>query len=151
MKILMVCLGNICRSPLAEGIMRQKIEAHGLPWTVDSAGTSSWHIGQAPDNRSIEVAKKYGIDITRQRGRQIEAKDLEVFDFIYAMDTNNLKEILKLASTPALQSKVKLILHEAGDTDIKNVPDPYWDDDGFENVYQLLQAACQNIIENNFK
>lgn len=151
MKILMVCLGNICRSPLAEGIMRQKIEAHGLPWTVDSAGTSSWHIGQAPDNRSIEVAKKYGIDITRQRGRQIEAKDLEVFDFIYAMDTNNLKEILKLASTPALQSKVKLILHESGDADIKNVPDPYWDDDGFENVYQLLQAACQNIIENNFK
>ena len=147
----MVCLGNICRSPLAEGIMRKKIEERGLPWIVDSAGTSSWHIGQSPDKRSIEVAKKYGIDISRQRGRQIEAKDLETFDFIYAMDTNNLQEILKLASTPVLQSKVKLILHESGVRDTENVPDPYWDDDGFENVYQLLQEACQNIIENNFK
>ena len=151
MKILMVCLGNICRSPLAEGIMRKKIEENGLPWEVDSAGTSSWHIGAPPDQRSIQVAQNHGIDISRQRGRQIRPADLQEFDRIYAMDTSNYRDILKLANTQELQSKVKLILNESTPEGNKSVPDPYWDDDGFENVYQLLLEACQRIIENNFK
>lgn len=147
----MVCLGNICRSPLAEGIMQRKIEENGLPWTVDSAGTSSWHIGEPPDSRSIEVAKKHGIDIATQRGRQIRQKDLAEFDFIYAMDTSNFRDILKLANTPEQEAKVKLILNETSPNQDNSVPDPYWDDDGFENVYQLLHRACQKIVENNFK
>ncbi|KAA3621356.1 MAG: low molecular weight phosphotyrosine protein phosphatase [Bacteroidetes bacterium] len=151
MKILMVCLGNICRSPLAEGIMQRKIEENGLPWKVDSAGTSSWHIGEPPDRRSIEVAKKHGIDIAAQRGRQIRQEDLSEFDFIYAMDTSNFRDILKLANSPEQEEKVKLILNETTPNEDNSVPDPYWDDDGFENVYQLLHRACQKIIENNFK
>ncbi len=151
MKILMVCLGNICRSPLAEGIMRQKIEENGLEWIVDSAGTSSWHIGQPPDKRSIEVAKKYGIDIRDQRGRQIHPGDLNDFDRIFAMDTSNYKDILKLADSPEQKAKVKLILKETNPEEEQSVPDPYWDDEGFEHVYQLLQQACQKFIENNFK
>ncbi len=151
MKILMVCLGNICRSPLAEGIMQRKIEENGLPWKVDSAGTSSWHIGEPPDRRSIEVARKHGIDIAAQRGRQIRQEDLSEFDFIYAMDTSNFRDILKLANSPEQEAKVKLILNETSPNEDNSVPDPYWDDDGFENVYQLLQGACQKIIENNFK
>jgi protein-tyrosine phosphatase len=151
MKILMVCLGNICRSPLAEGIMRQKIEENGLEWIVDSAGTSSWHIGQPPDRRSVEVAKKYGIDIRNQRGRQIHPGDLDDFDYIFAMDTSNYKDILKLADSPEQKAKVKLILKETNSEEEQSIPDPYWDDEGFEHVYQLLQQACQKFIENNFK
>lgn len=151
MKILMVCLGNICRSPLAEGIMRKKIEENGLPWIVDSAGTSSWHIGEPPDRRSVAIAKKYGIDISNQKGRQISHEDFADFDYIYAMDTSNFRNILKLAHSPEQEAKVKLILKETHPNEEKSVPDPYWDDEGFENVYQLLQGACQKIIENNFK
>jgi protein-tyrosine phosphatase len=151
MKILMVCLGNICRSPLAEGIMRKKIEENGLEWIVDSAGTSSWHIGQPPDRRSIDVARKYGIDIRDQRGRQITSKDLDDFDKIFAMDTSNYEDILKLADSPEQTEKVKLILRETNPFEDQSVPDPYWDDDGFEHVYELLQDACQKFIENNFK
>jgi len=147
----MVCLGNICRSPLAEGIMRQKIEENGLEWIVDSAGTSSWHIGQPPDRRSVEVAKKYGIDIRNQRGRQIHPGDLDDFDYIFAMDTSNYKDILKLADSPEQKAKVKLILKETNSEEEQSIPDPYWDDEGFEHVYQLLQQACQKFIENNFK
>lgn len=150
MKILMVCLGNICRSPLAEGIMRKKIEENGLPWEVDSAGTSSWHIGEAPDKRSILVANKYGIDISNQRGRQIVAEDLDDFDLIFAMDSSNYQNILNLTSSPELQAKVKLILEESHNGSGKNVPDPYWDDDGFENVYQMLNDACDHIVRKEY-
>jgi protein-tyrosine phosphatase len=149
MKILMVCLGNICRSPLAEGIMRKKIEDHGLSWEVDSAGTSSWHIGQAPDNRSVHVAKKYGIDISLQRGRQIQPNDIERYDLIFAMDSSNYRDLLKLAESPELENKIKLILTEGKEGNNRNVPDPYWDDDGFENVFQLLESACGEIVKNN--
>ncbi len=149
MKILMVCLGNICRSPLAEGIMKKKIDDHNLPWEVDSAGTSSWHIGEAPDNRSIHVAHKYGIDITTQRGRQIQPNDIRNYDLIYAMDSSNYRDILKLAESPELEAKIKLILNEVAEGNNKNVPDPYWDDDGFENVFRLLDSACGEIIGKN--
>jgi protein-tyrosine phosphatase len=102
MKILMVCLGNICRSPLAEGIMRKKIEENGLDWEVDSAGTSAWHIGQAPDARSILVAQKYNIDISQQTARQIQTSDFENFDLLYAMDYSNYENIIKLALSSKL-------------------------------------------------
>ena len=95
MKILMVCLGNICRSPLAEGIMRAKIEEAGLDWEVDSAGTSRFHAGEQPDKRSIQVAKKYGIDISQQRSRQFRGWDFEFFDRIYVMDSSNYRDIFQ--------------------------------------------------------
>ena len=149
MKILMVCLGNICRSPLAEGIMQNKINEHGLDWSIDSAGTGSWHVGEQPDPRSIEVARKYGIDITSQRARQFRAADLREFDLIYAMDSSNFRNILHKANSPSEEEKVKMIMNEVQPGYNQNVPDPYWDNDGFEQVYQMLDEACERIIENN--
>ena len=149
MKILMVCLGNICRSPLAEGIMQNKINEHGLDWSIDSAGTGSWHVGEQPDPRSIEVARKYGIDITSQRARQFRAADLREFDLIYAMDSSNFRNILNKANSSEEEDKVKMIMNEVQPGYNQNVPDPYWDNDGFEQVYQMLDEACERIIENN--
>ena len=122
MKILMVCLGNICRSPLAEGILKAKLPQDSF--TVDSAGTSNYHIGELPDRRSIDVAKKHHIDITNQRGRQFITEDFDAFDLIYAMDTSNYRNIIKLARTPEDMSKVKLILDELPNYNLKDVPDP---------------------------
>lgn len=147
MKILMVCLGNICRSPLAEGILAAKIKKMGLDWEVDSAGTSSWHIGELPDPRSIAIAKKYDIDITYQNARQLQAKDLEHFDLLFAMDASNYKNILNLAKNEAQRQKVKMILSDYNSNKAQSVPDPYWDDNGFEEVFQLLNNACDRIIE----
>lgn len=145
MKILMVCLGNICRSPLAEGIMRRKALEHQLAdWYIDSAG--DWHVGELPDSRSIATAKRHGIDITDQRARQFKAKDLSQFDLVLAMDRSNYKDILSLATTPEERTKVKLILEVAEPGVVTDVPDPYWDDDGFEQVYSLLDEACEKII-----
>jgi protein-tyrosine phosphatase len=139
MRILMVCLGNICRSPLAEGILRTKLDEQ---FHVDSAGTGPWHIGKAPDKRSISVAQKYGIDISTQRARQFSAKDFDDFDLILVMDASNYSDVLAMAQTENQQKKVRLIL---GDRD---VPDPYFgEDDGFEEVYQLLQEATDEIVK----
>ena len=139
MRILMVCLGNICRSPLAEGILRTKLDEQ---FHVDSAGTGPWHIGKAPDKRSISVAQKYGIDISTQRARQFSAKDFDDFDLILVMDASNYSDVLAMAQTENQQKKVRLIL---GDRD---VPDPYLgEDDGFEEVYQLLQEATDEIVK----
>lgn len=149
MKILMVCLGNICRSPLAEGIMRHQIAQNNLDWTVDSAGTGAWHVGEKPDPRSIEVAHRYGLDITHQRARQFKAADLEHFDLIFAMDSSNYQNILKLATSDTLSAKVHLIMNEVHPDRNQNVPDPYWDNDGFENVYQMLDSACRAIIQKH--
>lgn len=146
MRILMVCLGNICRSPLAEGIMAAKIARDDLDWYVDSAGTGSWHIGARPDSRSIAVAKAHGIDISRQRGRQLSHSDLEDFDLVLAMDDSNYENILALASDEAQRKKVHLVLGFAAPSDHEIVPDPYWNDDGFEHVFQLLDEACEHIV-----
>lgn len=146
----MVCLGNICRSPLAEGLMARKIKAYGLDWEVESAGTGGWHVGEQPDPRSIEVAEKHDLDITYQRGRQFSEYDFERFDLIYAMDTSNYRDVTKLANTEEERSKVKLILNELIADSNESVPDPYWDDDGFEQVYQMLDDACEAII-NKYK
>ncbi len=145
-KVLMVCLGNICRSPLAEGILVSKVNEDEI--FVDSAGTGAYHIGKLPDERSIEVAGKYGIDITNQRARKFTVKDFDTFDYIYAMDESNYQNILMLARTNEDKSKVQLILNETHPTKNLAVPDPYYGgNQGFENVYTMLEEACE-IIAN---
>ena len=142
--ILMVCLGNICRSPLAEGILQSKLNPE--LFTVDSAGTSSYHIGNKPDPRSISTAKKHHIDITKQRARQFTKQDFIDFDIIYAMDNSNFANIIALAKNDAQHSKVKLILNESFPDKNLDVPDPYYGgDNGFEKVYTLLEDASEKI------
>jgi protein-tyrosine phosphatase len=147
MKIVMVCLGNICRSPLAEGILTSKAAEKGLPWQVDSAGTSAYHIGEKPDSRSVLVAQKNGIDISKQRARQFMVSDFDRFDLIYAMDTSNYNKIRRLARNDADKNKVLLILNEVYPNENRAVPDPYWDNDGFTKVFYMLEEACANIVE----
>lgn len=142
MKILMVCLGNICRSPLAEGIMKQKIRAAELDWFVDSAGTGSWHVGELPDSRSIAKAREYGMDIRDQRARQFQREDFDHFDKIFVMDTQNLRDVLHLTDSPEHRAKVELILEQSHPGEARSVPDPYHDDDGFEEVFRMLDVAC---------
>jgi protein-tyrosine phosphatase len=142
-KILMVCLGNICRSPLAEGIMRSKLSDNFI---VDSAGTGGWHTGELPDKRSISTAKNRGIDITNQRARQFKKSDFNTFDYIFVMDNSNYKDVLALAPNEEAKSKVKLILNEIFPNENVDVPDPYYGgQDGFENVFDMLNQACEEI------
>lgn len=142
----MVCLGNICRSPLAEGILKSKIDTSEV--FVDSAGTGDWHIGSEPDKRSIAVGTKYNVDITEQRGRLFTEKDFKNFDLIYAMDNSNRENILALAKTEEDKSKVKLILDEIFPGENVDVPDPYFGgDQGFEDVYKMLDEACESIAK----
>ncbi len=148
MKILMVCLGNICRSPLAEGILRNKIEKRGIAAKVDSAGTAAYHVGEKPDRRSIEVAEKYGIDITYQRARQFEMADFKRFDRIYAMDRHNYEDLIAMARDPMERQKVEMILNVAHPKEARSVPDPYYGGkDGFINVYKMLDEACEIIAD----
>lgn len=140
-KILMVCLGNICRSPLAEGILRSKLDSNFI---IDSAGTGGWHAGETPDKRSIQTAKNHGIDISNQKARKFSIADFDLFDYIYVMDQSNYKDVINLAPDEAAKAKVALIL---GDS--KEVPDPYYGgQEGFENVYYLLDQACEEIAKN---
>ena len=148
-RILMVCLGNICRSPLAEGILRSKLPQHSF--FIDSAGTGNYHIGSQPDLRSIAVAKKYGIDISAQRARQFSYLDFDAFDHIFVMDDSNFQNVINLSSNEAELKKVKLILDVLNDENLINVPDPYWDDDGFEEVYKMLDNACTKIADKFLK
>lgn len=142
-KILMVCLGNICRSPLAEGIMRAKLSKDFI---VDSAGTGGWHAGELPDKRSISTAKNRGLDITSQRARQFKISDFDTFDYIYVMDNSNYKDVMALAPNDEAKSKVKLILNELFPNENVDVPDPYYGgQDGFENVFNMLNEACDVI------
>lgn len=148
MKILMICLGNICRSPLAEGILDMKIKERGLDWSVDSAGTSGWHIGDPPDERSIETARAHNLDISRQKSRKIRSTDIDEFDMIYVMDDQNLNDVLQYCHTDEERNRVKKIMHELPGSDQTNVPDPYYGEYGFELVYEMLDRACDKIIEN---
>ncbi len=142
----MVCLGNICRSPLAEGILKSKINSNHV--SVDSAGTGHWHIGQLPDPRSIEIAQKHGLDITNQRGRQFTQQDFLDFDHIFVMDNSNKENVLQLTQNNAEKEKVQLILDELFPLENVDVPDPYYGgDQGFENVYQMLDKACDEIAK----
>lgn len=147
MRILMVCLGNICRSPLAEGIMKEKIARAGLNWQVDSAGTGYWHVGELPDRRSIAIARENGIDITDQRARQFQSADLDRFDLILAMDTRNHADILKQANSPEQRAKVHLALDYTYPGEQRSVPDPYHDDNGFQEVFELLDEVCERVLE----
>jgi protein-tyrosine phosphatase len=147
MKILMVCLGNICRSPLADGLLRRKVSENKLKIEVDSAGTSAYHVGDAPDHRMTETAKNRGTDISFLRARQFESEDFQAFDLIYVMDHSNLKNVLALAQNETEKKKVKLILNEISTADAE-VPDPYFGGQfGFEQVYELLDEATEIIID----
>ena len=144
-RILMVCLGNICRSPLAEGILRSKVDSSIV--IVDSAGTAGYHIGNSPDPRSISVAQKYGVDISDQRCRIFTKRDFHDFDLIYAMDRNNFLDIVAMADKPEQQNKVKLLLEEVN-IGYREVPDPYYGgEQGFEMVFEMISAACDVIAE----
>jgi protein-tyrosine phosphatase len=142
MKILMVCLGNICRSPLAHGILSHLSEERKLNWEIDSAGTGSWHCGLPPDKRSIAVAKKYGVDISSQRARQFELSDFENFDVILVMDKQNYRDVIDLAKHQYQKDKVKLFIPDG------IVPDPYYDDLQFEPVYKLVYAQCEKLLQS---
>ena len=142
-RILMVCLGNICRSPLAEGILRSKVDQH---IQIDSAGTGGYHVGELPDKRSIAVARKNGLDITDQRCRKFELADFDNFDLIYVMDRSNYDDVLALARHEEDRVKVTMILDELFPGEYVDVPDPYYGGDrGFDNVYMMLEKACTVI------
>ena len=144
-KILMVCLGNICRSPLAEGILASKLPKNFI---VDSAGTGSWHVGHSPDKRSIAVAQKNGLCIDNQKGRQFKTADYDEFDYIYVMDSSNYRDVIQLAKTPEHKNKVHLILNELFPDENVDVPDPYYGAvNGFDNVYQMLDEAAEIIAK----
>jgi protein-tyrosine phosphatase len=144
----MVCLGNICRSPLAEGILRKKAEEHSLELFIDSAGTSNFHIGENPDNRTIKNALKNGVDVSMLVARQFKAKDFEEFDIIYTMDHSNYSNVIALAQNDAHINKVRMILNELHPEKNMPVPDPYFGgEEGFQYVFELLDAACDKIIE----
>ena len=143
-KILMVCLGNICRSPLAEGILASKLPKG--KFTVDSAGTGSWHIGRQPDERSIAVAKKNKINISTQKGRQFSVADFDAFDYIYVMDSSNYNDVVELAKTQDHRDKVQMILNDLFPNENVDVADPYFGlPNGFEIVYNMLDEVCEVI------
>jgi protein-tyrosine phosphatase len=149
----MVCLGNICRSPLAQGVLQHKLDSFNLKNIyVDSAGTGSWHAGNPPDIRSIEIAEKYGIDISQQRARQFSSNDFNTFNKIIVMDTKNYKDLLNLSSSQIDSDKIKLLLSYTYKNERASVPDPYYGgDDGFEYMYKLINSACNEIIKEIIK
>jgi protein-tyrosine phosphatase len=147
MKVLLVCLGNICRSPMAEGILRDKARERGLRLTIDSAGTNRYHTGEAPDHRAVAKMKEHGHDITDLRARTIEPEDFGRFDRILVMDTSNLQNVLRVPHKTSHGSKVSLFLNEFQPQGNQSVPDPYFGgDDGFEDVYQMLDKACEAYL-----
>lgn len=145
-RVLMVCLGNICRSPMAEGILKRKAEELGIEIEVDSAGTSDWHEGEQPDPRAMAEMRSNGIDISDQRSRPFTAADFDRFDHILVMDTSNRTNVLNMARTQEDRDKVSLILDHGNAVKGHSVPDPYYDD-GFGRVYELLDHACGAFLE----
>ncbi len=140
----MVCLGNICRSPLAEGVLRAKLDPK--KFEVDSAGTSNYHIGAAPDHRSVEVARKNGIDISQLRGRQFSAQDFEVFDYIFVMDRSNYANVCSLATNEKHRRKISYLLDALDGIYLREVPDPYYGDkNDFRAVFNMIDEACEKI------
>lgn len=148
MKILMVCLGNICRSPLAEGILQQKADELGLNWTIDSAGTNGYHTGEAPHRLSQKVAAENGIDISGQRSRRFVVQDLHRFDKIYAMAPDVLSDIKYIAGKEFDQQKVDLLLNECYPGQNREVPDPWYGPEaGYHEVYKIIEEACSFILK----
>jgi protein-tyrosine phosphatase len=148
MKILMVCLGNICRSPLAEGVLRHKANERGIHVTVDSCGTSNYHIGQEPDSRSVENALKNGVDISSLRARQFSKADFEHFDRIFVMDQSNHNNVMALATNEIHRNKVDLFLNILQPGSNRAVPDPYFGGaEGFQHVFDLIDEACEKLLD----
>lgn len=137
----MVCLGNICRSPLAHGVLQHLANKKGLAWVVDSAGTGNWHVGNPPDRRSIVIAKRYGVDISGQRAQQFDSLHFDEYDHILAMDRENLHNVLAKAKTDEQRARVQLFLPDG------EVPDPYFDDSLFDPVYQLVRIRCEELVK----
>ncbi|MBP6532380.1 MAG: low molecular weight phosphotyrosine protein phosphatase [Bacteroidia bacterium] len=150
--VLMVCLGNICRSPMAEGILRSKANELGIKVKVDSAGTANFHVGECPDSRAIKTAKQFGVDISPLRGRQFNETDFDKFDHIFVMDGSNKENVLKLARNENDKKKVKLLLELSSEFESKDVPDPWFGgDEGFVEVYEMLDKACGNFLTQEVK
>lgn len=148
MRILMVCLGNICRSPLAEGILQHKAWQAGLQWSVESAGTGAWHEGEPPHHLSIKVAKLNGVDISRQRAKKFVKEDFLHYDFIYVMDSSNYIDVKQISGRLWKEEKVDLLLNELYPGENRNVPDPwYGGEEGFHEVYEMIDEACEKIIQ----
>jgi protein-tyrosine phosphatase len=148
MRILMVCLGNICRSPLAEGILKDKAEKAGLDWFIDSAGTNGYHIGEPPHRLSQKVARSNGIDICKQKARQFVKEDFDRFDKIYAMADDVLDDIKRIAKNKFDPSKVDFLMNELFPGQNVSVPDPwYGPESGYHQVYKLINDACEAIIK----
>jgi protein-tyrosine phosphatase len=148
MKILMVCLGNICRSPMAEGILQDKAFRAGLPWTVESAGTNGFHVGEAPHPLSQKIARQHGIDISRQQARKFIAADFEMYDKIYAMAEDVLYDMRRIGGKYFMPGKTDLLLNELYPGENDEVPDPYYGPEaGYVKVYNLLDEACDAIIQ----
>ena len=143
----MVCLGNICRSPVAEGVMKAKAKEYEIKVNIDSAGTSGWHDGAAPDERSLSNAAENGIDISKQKSRKVVLSDFEVFDILFAMDETNYNNLLNMAPEK-YHHKIKMILNEVNAGENRSVPDPYYGNDGFQLVFDLLDEACEKIAQN---
>ena len=148
MNVLAVCLGNICRSPLAEGILAAKAKDACLDWYVDSAGTSGWHEGEKADKRSRAVAKERGLDIDYQRSRKFIVEDFDNFNLILVMDSSNYNDVLMLARNDEDREKVKILLNYSFPGQNRAVPDPYHEG-GFGHVYDLIEAACERLVDNN--
>jgi len=149
MKILMVCLGNICRSPLAEGILQDKADRVGLHWTVDSAGTAGYHIGETPHHLSQKVAKLNGIDISNQKGRKFQKEDILYYDKIYVMDNSNYNDVKDICGNNWKEEKVDLLLNELFPGEDRDIPDPwYGGEDGFQVVFEMIDRACERIVSN---
>lgn len=141
----MVCLGNICRSPIAHGVMQRLASEKGLEWEVRSAGTGRWHVGEPPDRRAIAVAERYGTMIGHQRAAHFSAKMFDEFDMIFAMDRSNLKNILSMAKNESDREKVKLFL------DDQEVPDPYYDGEMFVPVYEMIEKRCRQFLSDHLQ
>ena len=147
MRILMVCLGNICRSPLADGVLRHKVQEKNLPWEVDSAGTASYHIGSPPDLRMVKTASKHGVDIGFLRARQFTSEDFNAFDRILVMDKSNYANVLNLASNQEDINKVMFLMDYLNPMQQKEVPDPYYGaQEDFDVVYKLVDEATDAIL-----
>lgn len=148
MKILMVCLGNICRSPLAEGILKEKALNAGLHWQIDSAGTNGYHTGEPPHHLSIKVAKLNGIDICEQRSRKFTAADFEAYDVIYAMAADVLEDMKRIGRQHFDSKKVSLFLDESFPGEEKDVPDPwYGGEEGYHETFEIINSNCERIIK----
>lgn len=148
MRVLLVCLGNICRSPMAEGVLRHRAQERGITILTDSAGTGDYHVGEAPDRRAQAATKKQGMDISDLRARQFVPEDYDRFDILLAMDADNLRNMHRIAPTPQHRSKAMLLMDHAPDHPLREVPDPYFGgDEGFDQVFAQLDIACQRLLD----